>query len=64
MLTVTTRGAGITETPVAGTGSPLPTGAAMGTGFDPDWGGEGEKTGPGFADNTVGGPGGESLGEL
>ena len=64
VLTVTTRLAGITETPVAATASPLPTGAATGTVFDPDWGEEGEKTGPRFAGNTVVGPEGESLGKL
>src|SRR5208283_3497526 len=48
VLTVTTRLAGITETPVAATASPLPTGAATRTVFDPDWGEVGEKTGSTF----------------
>ena len=64
VLTVTTRLAGITETPVAATASPLPTGAATETVFDPDWGEEGEKTGSRFAGNTVVAPEGESLVKL
>src|SRR5271157_6540089 len=61
VLTVTTRLAGITETPVAATASPLPTGAAMGTVFDPDWGEEGRTTG---STGTGVGTEGGSLGKL
>src|SRR5271165_5021178 len=53
VLTVTTRLAGITETPVAATASPLPTGAATEKEFDPDWGEEGGKTSPRFALRTA-----------
>src|SRR5271166_1232953 len=61
VLTVTTRLAGITETPVAATASPLPTGAATRTVFDPDWGEVGEKTGSTFTGSTVVAPKGEPL---
>ena len=64
VLTVTIRLAGITETPVAATASPLPTGAATEKEFDPDWGEEGEKTGSTFAGNTVVAPEGEPLVKL
>jgi len=64
VLTVTIKLAGITETPVAATASPLPTGAATEKEFDPNWGEEGEKTGSTFAGNTVVAPEGEPLVKL
>src|SRR5271157_5701315 len=65
VFTVTSRLAGIGARPVAETAPPLPTGAATGTVFDPDWGEEGEKTtSPRSAGNTVVAPEGEPLVKL